>query len=734
MGTRVGNAAMLPPKSWPVKHRVYHRAAMTGRATTEAPAPDAPERPAWPRPTFTLVAVAATVVVVFLGFLLAATEGHFIPQIVDLYLVCQYARAIVEGHPFRYNPGEAPSTGATSLLYTFALALPEAIGIRGEGLIALAILAGAACYVGSVLLARSVAARLAGPREGMLAGLLVALGGPVVWSFLYGSDIALFLLIALWLLERWLASADAGVPLWIAPGVLLALARPEGLPIAIALAAFWRLAGERARPAARDLRPWAPVGVGLAVLVLYRLVTGSWLGTSVADKSLLASYGLNQGLAIAGEYGVDVVRGLLLGLYPSQVPVGLTRGWASFFFPPLALVAIAVTTIVPPRPLRRATAGWLAMVALVFAAVTPSVFVGSQFQRYLLWAFPGLLALTAAGLGQATAAIRDPARGRAAFRAVAIVWLGLAALATLRFASLYGELAGNVYRRDWAAAQWILRNVPRGTRMGNIATSVEYLTGHRNLNLHGVTTPDFFGDHAAEREADSYEALRRMAPADRPPFLITTTGTQDRYPIMKELVSAPPLFRSASFGDEIEVYRMRYDLLERGERPAAPDSLGSVAGRTEVDRLNVCDSREEAAHDYSFSSASGAFLLWGTVRVDAYPGGEAPVADGGRAILGWESFRVTAQPGRELLVVLRTAPAIDAQMLQIAGPQRVGVEFVEPAFAVAIDGQPIGRQSFRTAPGWNERVIRIPGNLVHEARPRLDIVGRYASFQYWFFQ
>ena len=77
------------------------------------------------------------------------------------------------------------------------------------------------------------------------------------------------------------------------------------------------------------------------MLALYRVVTGSWLGTSVEDKSLLASYGVNQGLAIASEYGVDVVRGLLLGLYPSQVPIGIGRGWASLFFPPLALAFIA---------------------------------------------------------------------------------------------------------------------------------------------------------------------------------------------------------------------------------------------------------------------------------------------------------------------------------------------------------------------------------------------------------
>jgi hypothetical protein len=702
----------------------------------EPDAVGAPPAPPEGRSSSVLVALSATVILVFLAFLLAATQGHFVPQVVDLYLVCQYARAIAEGHPFRYNPGEPPSTGATSLLYTFGLALPHAVGIRGEGLIAFAIVAGAVLYVASVLLTRRVAARLAGPREGMLAAVLVALGGPIAWSFLYGSDIALFLFLALWLFERWLASADSGVPSWTIPGVLLALARPEGLPIAVLLAAAWTLGGtDPTTSRRRDLRAWIPVAAGIAVLALYRALTGSWLGTSVEDKSLLASYGLNQGVAVATEYGIDLVRGLLLGLYPSQIPIGVSRGWASMFFPPLALAFLLVTVVVPAAPVRRATAAWLAMVGLMFALVTPNVFLGAQFQRYVLWAFPGLLALTAAGLGLVTRrAIRDPARERAAFLAVAAVWVALAALSTLRFAALYGELGGDVYRRDVAAAHWIQKNLPPGTAMANMATSVEYLTGHHNLNLHGVTSPDFFGDHAAEREADAFEGLRRLPAERRPPYLITTGSAQDRFPAMRELAGGPPLFRSASFGDEIEIYRTRYELLDRGREPSLATTLGKVGSLVQVDRLNVCDSKEESAHEYQFSSATGAFQLWGTVRVDAYSPGEAPVADGGRAIFGWESFKVAAHPGRDLVVVMRTAPAMDANLLQAGGPRRVGVEFTESALSIAVDGQLPVKDTFRSAPGWGEHVLMISGHLIRGERPRLDIGGRYGSFQYWFYQ
>ena len=137
--------------------------------------------------------------------------------------------------------------------------------------------------------------------------------------------------------------------------------------------------------------------------------------------------------------------------------------------------------------------------ALVALALAPNMFLGVHFNRYLLWAFPGLLVLAAVGPrrrrpGCSPAATRRSTRPvpRAA-RRCSSCW---ACSPPLRFAVIYGDMAGDVYRRDVAAAEWIARNLPPGVAMANLATSVEYLTGHRNLNLHGVTSPAFFGDRA----------------------------------------------------------------------------------------------------------------------------------------------------------------------------------------------------------------------------------------------
>lgn len=689
------------------------------------------------RPTASLVLLALAVALVFLAFMLAATDGHFVPQVVDLYLVCQYAKAFAEGHPFRYNPGDPPSTGATSLLHTALLALPHAVGIRGEALVAFAILTGVVFYCLTVVLAWRVGRLLGGPREGVLAGVLVALGGPIVWGFLYGADIALFMLLTLWLLAAWLEGWPSGAATgWVIPAALLSLARPEGLPLALILAGAWLLApGPRARGAAR-LLPLVPVAAGVAVLVLYRAVTGFWLGSSVADKSLVANYGLGESLGLVAEYSIDVVRGLLLGFYPSQAPVGFSRGWAPLYFAPLALVFVVVAIVRAPEPWRRPLQIWMLALVALFLLLAPNMFLGAHFNRYIMWAFPTVHVLTAVGLGQASRLIArdDLALEASLFRAAALVLAALGALSTLRFAVIYGDLAGEISRRDLAAAQWIRNNLPSGVAIANLATSVEYLTGHRSLNLHGVTAPAFFGNRVAEREAGVLEALSRLPPAERPPYLITTASAQEKYPTMRELVEPPPLFRSTSFGDEIEIYRTRFDLLGRNAHYYLPETRTAVQGLQEVDRLNVCDGRDEAAHDYTFRSGLGGLRLFGTPRVASYSAAGENVADAGRLILGEESFRVRTNAGRDLIIVMRTADAASAGVLRASGFGQFPLEIREAGIVLRVEGTTVGKVAFHPRPGWDEQVLRVTADRVQEGHTRLTLSGRYASYYYWFFQ
>jgi hypothetical protein len=702
--------------------------------------PPAARAAASSRAPLALALLAVAVTVVFLVSMWTATGGRFVPQVVDLYLVCQYAKAMADGHAFQYYAGDPGTTGATSLLHTALLAAAHKVGLRGEGLVAFAILTGAILYVLSTELARRAGARLGGERAGWLAGALTALGGPVVWGFLYGADIALFMTLALWLLlelvggwprERVGAVATAGV--------LISLTRPEGLFVGLALgvASLWAPRGRR-DTRARILN-WAPLAAAFAALGVNRAATGSWIGTSIADKSLVATYGAAEAAALVTDFLVDVVRGLLLGFYPSQAPIGFSRGWASLFFPPLGLLLVL---LVVARPGARAWGVrlWAGVAVLVSVVVAPNMFMGTHFNRYLLWAFPGLLVLVAAGLHVLSTMLArgDVRLDRNLFVAGASLFVALGLLSTLRFGVVYGDLAGQVARRDLAAAEWIRRELPPGAVVANMATSVEYLTGHRSLNLHGVTTPQFLGNRPAEREAGVLEALGRLPASERPPLLMATESALQGAPALRALTVEPALFRTSSFSDEIVVLRTQYGPLENADAPRLPRTLEAVAGRERVDRLNVCDAADEAAHEYDVDSSAGNVRLSGAARVDEYGAGEdgggVRVADAGRVVRGHERFTVATRPGRDLLIVSRTASSARAIVWAATGPSAYDLELPEAVVSLRVNGQPAGTSTFQPRRGWDEIVLKVEAARIVGPRTTLDLRGHYAAFRYWVYQ
>src|SRR5262245_8144121 len=70
----------------------------------------------------------------------------------DVYIHFQYARALAEGHPFQYNPGQPATSGATSLLYPVLLAAGYLVGFQGERLAWWAVGIGILSWIGSAWL------------------------------------------------------------------------------------------------------------------------------------------------------------------------------------------------------------------------------------------------------------------------------------------------------------------------------------------------------------------------------------------------------------------------------------------------------------------------------------------------------------------------------------------------------------------------------------------------------
>src|SRR5512145_661208 len=75
--------------------------------------------------------------VVFLAYVcasLTAGRGEPVMPLDDVYIHFQYAKQIAAGQPYVYNPGLPPSSGATSFLYPYLLAVGYLLGFQGLNL------------------------------------------------------------------------------------------------------------------------------------------------------------------------------------------------------------------------------------------------------------------------------------------------------------------------------------------------------------------------------------------------------------------------------------------------------------------------------------------------------------------------------------------------------------------------------------------------------------------------
>src|SRR5688572_32764463 len=78
---------------------------------------------------FVLIAVVIFALFVAVGY----TAGHsnLLMPLDDVYIHFQYAKQLALGQPYVYNPGQAPTSGATSFLYPYLLAFGYLIGFKG---------------------------------------------------------------------------------------------------------------------------------------------------------------------------------------------------------------------------------------------------------------------------------------------------------------------------------------------------------------------------------------------------------------------------------------------------------------------------------------------------------------------------------------------------------------------------------------------------------------------------
>ncbi|MFW6303689.1 MAG: hypothetical protein ACOC2L_03630, partial [Candidatus Sumerlaeota bacterium] len=329
------------------------------------------------------------------GFLLVAIfsviarnyseSGHVTMPQYDSAIYMQYARAIAEGHPYRFNESDPPSTGSTSHLYPLVLAVPYILGAKGDALVTAGFFLGALCYLGIIALVYLIARKLV-PDLAVVAALIAGvLNGHALFACIGVTDVGLYAVVALSVISaalyRYWKLAALGL-------VIAVFTRPEGAVLSATFFATGLVAFLVKKDERKHALPLLIVGaVGIlavvAMLGLNYLLTGITTFHSVLSKSRGLYYPPSESLFISLNDGGKIIREFLFGLsgqgrqfYMLPVVGGL-----------LGIIGLSVRQREDKTESLVEVAFLLACVGAV-ALVTQSGWQGFFWDRYFAWLLP----------------------------------------------------------------------------------------------------------------------------------------------------------------------------------------------------------------------------------------------------------------------------------------------------------------------------------------------------------
>ncbi len=658
--------------------------------------------------------------------------GHAAASLDDTYIHFQYARAMVEGHPMRYQAGEPVSSGATSQLWPALLAPFYALGFRGESLMWPAWVLSFACLAGLAYETTKLARGLVSEAVAVAAGAMVLTFGGHVWCAASGMEVVPFA----WLLVRsarrasdWCEASPAASESQGAPGpgtsgrtrgawlelVALAIAaplmRPEGALVSV-LVTFALLASPRRSGVRGRLEALVPL-LGLVLTPLLLLAMTGKATSSTTQVKLAIGNPYHPLMATFAQNARLLFRTLLNG-----------EAWSAEFLPRggakiavAGLVAVSIRGAVTQRVERA-----LAVLALALAMFAPCAYVTFLANRLrYLWPF-------AAGWFVGLACLAEVLGGLFARlkRSYGLLGPALAfavpGMFAMRLDGVIDDVAlsaSGIQRQHGRVAAYIAQNLPRDARVGlNDTGAIAYFGERRTFDVVGLTTPTEarYWIGGAGSRLEHYERLARESPASLP----------SHFAVYPEWLGCPPVLGERLFeatvrdatvlgGPSMQVFRANTALLGSGEAPVT--ALPGV-----VDTLDVADLESEAEHGYALLGAADGEQTAESGPLTTEPPQERTlvVADGGRTNRRNERFFARLTSGRAHVGLVRARAASD-------GDGDVTVR-------VLVGGREVATFTASTS-GWTEERFVIPADAVSTTATPIALVvahGALTTFHYWF--
>ncbi|MDZ4764628.1 MAG: hypothetical protein SGI73_08750 [Chloroflexota bacterium] len=686
------------------------------------------------------ILAAVVFVVYFSGSIAAGGSTAPVMPLDDAYIHFQYARQIAVGQFYVYNPGLPPTSGATSFLYPYILAVGHGIGFHELDLGAWAMGVGALALAASGwFVYRIVAALGVDRRFALVAPILFIPHGLIAWHFMSGMETGLAVLFALWTLD---GVIERRFGMTIAGAALSALIRPEGALLAV-LAIV--LTGVRPHPlppspdgeGKRGRLKWIWLSVPFLAAVIQPLVndalTGSAVSSGNAAKSLFGMIPFDISVVIGriAENFVRVWRDLLTPRdFASDGLLGMfIMAWLALF---------GVFALVRARE-RRGVAllliVWGGVFALAIATLDTAFW---HFRRYQVPLIAVVFPLSVFGLNRIIQWLqgRIPKIG-VRFAAVLIVLpligVGITSAGMLR---AYLTNVGYVRDQPLAMARWLRDNTPPDAVIAvHDVGMMRYIGGRTTLDIVGLTTPG-----AAEYWRHGPGAMGEYIERMRPDY-IASYGTGHGFglgflqdtplygePLASFHVTLDPSINVALAADTQGVYRPDYAAADAGNAalaiPQIYDSHFEFApAPTLVDTIDVADIQSERDHAYAWINTRAPngfpteYYSFNTIGCSEL----CPVMEGGRRINGEESFTVRVTPRFPVLLITRLHPAEIGEF-----DVYVNGEFIDARVIPNLAG------AFLEVPIYIDEEIVVSDTLNVRIVPRMD--GDYMPYMHMVYQ
>ncbi len=640
--------------------------------------------------------------------------GHPGAALDDAYIHFQYARAIAEGHPLRFQAGEPFTSGATSMLWPAMLAPFWLVGFRDEAILWPAWVLSFVALGGLAWEAGKLTEKLASRSAAVGAGAMVLAFSGFTWCAASGMEVVPFA----WAIARatrraseWVEAPPAGRTRRLAIEIaalawIAALFRPEGAVQAI-LVAFALAAFPRERTWKERARSLIAVGAVVALPLLLWALTGSARSNTAVAKLLPGNpYFVGGALVERVQYQArQLVTVLLNGdVWSAEF---LPHGGTPVFMAGLGAVAVqGWTRKVPFR-----AAAVLLLALTMFAPCFYNTFLWNRL-RYL-WPFTtgwlvGLACLAQVA-GELLGAVRK--RWRVATPIACGVFVGALAIKLDGTIDDVAWSASGIDRQQVTLGRWAAQNLPDTARIGlNDTGAIAYFGGKKTFDVVGLTTRDEAKYYVAG-PGSRFEHYERIRDSGRLPTHFIVYPEWMGLPMLlgDELTEATVSDQGRTIlgGETMVAAAADWSKLGTGEKP------WTAVASAPIDVLDVADLESEAEHEYQLLGAGENEEL---ARQSESPDGD-DVVDGGR----------TKRRAERFVLHLHDHAAASC-IARFMGPPEATVQIVA-------SGEPVGSLAVDYAPDWVERAFTVPATAAGARTPiELHVSGgSITTFHYWCF-